>query len=185
MPAIVRERPVTVTGFAFRRHDDTIRHTWRNTPEPCAVWPLVVHIPRLLVTTMLTREDIEGFLDRLGADGASHREIEPGLWIVRPGGAIDFEVVVTHNPPVVLLRVKVMPMPDDTVQLAALCRRLLELNARDLLHGSYGIDGDNIVLTGALELAHLDFDEFLATYESMTLSLTSHLRELAAFREVR
>lgn len=134
---------------------------------------------------MLTREDIEAFLDRLGADGATHREIEPGLWVVRPGGAIDFEIVVTHNPPVVLLRVKVMPLPDDTTVLAALSRRLLELNATDLLHGSYGIDRDDVVLTGALELAHLDFDEFLASYESMTLSLTSHMRELAAFREVR
>ena len=70
-------------------------------------------------------------------------------------------------------------------ELAALSRRLLELNATDLLHGSYGIDREDVVLTAALELAHLDFDEFLASYESMTLSLTSHMRELAAFREVR
>jgi len=134
---------------------------------------------------MVSREDIEDFLDRLSADGATHREVEPGLWIVRPGGAIDFDVVVTHNPPVVLLRVKVMPLPPDPAELAALSRRLLELNATDLLHGSYGIDREDVVLTAALELAHLDYEEFLASYESMTLSLTSHLRELAAFREVR
>ncbi|MBL0170734.1 MAG: hypothetical protein IPP90_08385 [Gemmatimonadaceae bacterium] len=134
---------------------------------------------------MVTREDIEVFLDRLTAEGATHSEIEPGMWIVRPGGAIDFDVVVTHNPPVVLLRVKVMPLPTDAGQLASLSRRLLELNATDLLHGSYGIDREDVVLTAALELAHLDFEEFLASYESMTLSLTSHMRELAAFREVR
>lgn len=134
---------------------------------------------------MVSREDIEDFLDRLSADGATHHEVEPGLWIVRPGGAIDFDVVVTHNPPVVLLRVKVMPLPPDPAELAALSRRLLELNATDLLHGSYGIDREDVVLTAALELAHLDYEEFLASYESMTLSLTSHLRELAAFREVR
>lgn len=134
---------------------------------------------------MVTREDIETFLDRLSADGASHRELEPGLWLVRPGGAIDFDVVVTHNPPVVLLRVKVMPLPSDPAELAALSRRLLELNATDLLHGSYGIDRDDVVLTEAMELEHLDYEEFLASYESITLSLTSHLRELAAFREVR
>jgi hypothetical protein len=133
---------------------------------------------------MVTREDIETFLDRLSADGATHRELEPGLWLVRPGGAIDFDVVVTHNPPVVLLRVKVMPLPTGP-ELAALSRRLLELNATDLLHGSYGIDREDVVLTAALELEHLDYEEFLASYESMTLSLTSHLRELAAFREVR
>jgi len=118
---------------------------------------------------MITREDIEAFLDRLSADGVSHQELEPGLWVVRPS----------------LLRVKVMPLPAEAADQAALNRRLLELNASDLLHGSYGIDQDNVVLTEALELAHLDFEEFLASYESMTLSLTSHLRELAAFREAR
>jgi len=41
-----------------------------------------------------------------------------------------------------------------------------------LVHGSYGIERDSIVLTEALELAHLDFDEFLASYEGMTLALT-------------
>jgi hypothetical protein len=134
---------------------------------------------------MVTREDIEAFLDRLSADGATSQEVEPGLWVVRPGGALEFDVVVTHNPPVVLLRVKVMPLPTDALNAAALNRRLLELNATDLLHGAYGIDGDAVVLTEALELAHLDFEEFLASFESMTLSLTGHLRELAAFREAR
>ena len=38
---------------------------------------------------MVTREDIEAFLDRLAADGATYREIEPGLWAVRPGGQIE------------------------------------------------------------------------------------------------
>jgi hypothetical protein len=134
---------------------------------------------------MVTREDIEAFLDRLSTEGATHQEVEPGLWVVNPGGALDFDVVVTHNPPVVLLRVKVMPVPVDAGEAAALNRRLLELNATDLLHGAYGIDGDAVVLTEALELAHLDFEEFLASFESMTLSLTGHLRELAAFREAR
>lgn len=134
---------------------------------------------------MVTREDIEAFLDRLSADGATHQEVEPGLWVVKPGGALDFDVVVTHNPPVVVLRVKVMALPADATDAAALNRRLLELNATDLLHGAYGIEGDAVVLTEALELAHLDFEEFLASYESLTLSLTTHLRELAAFREAR
>ena len=99
---------------------------------------------------MVTREDIEAFLDRLSADGASHQELEPGLWLVRPSGALEFDVVVTHNPPVVLLRVKVMPLPAEAADQAALNRRLLELNASDLLHGSYGIDQDNVVLTGTV-----------------------------------
>jgi hypothetical protein len=41
------------------------------------------------------------------------------------------------------------------------------------------------VLTEALELEHLDYEEFLAAYESMTLALASHLREFASYREGR
>lgn len=134
---------------------------------------------------MITREDVESFLDRMAAEGVTHEELEQGLWAVRPGGALEFDVVVSYTPPVLLLRVKVMPLPVVPTEIAQLSRRLLELNATDLLHGSYGIDGDAIVLTEALELAHLDYEEFLAAYESMTLSLASHMRELASFREVR
>ena len=91
-------------------------------------------------------------------------------------------VVVHHSPPVVVLRVKVMSLPPKA---DALCRRLLELNATDLLHGSYGIQNGEIVLTEALELAHLDYEEFQASYESITLALAAHLRELATFKEAR
>jgi hypothetical protein len=131
---------------------------------------------------MLTREDIEGFLDRLSAEGVSYEEIEQGLWIVRPGGNLEFDVVVHYSPPVVLLRVKVMNIPADDGRCADLNRRLLELNANDLVHGAYGISQDSIVLTEALELEHLDYEEFLAAYESMTLARASHLRELATYR---
>jgi len=132
---------------------------------------------------MVTKEDIEAFLDRLAAEGANHSEVEPGLWLVRPSGELDFNVVVHYEPPVVVLRVKVMKLPTDTEALATLSRRLLELNATDLVHGSYGIEKDSIVITEALELSHLDFEEFLAAYESITVALASHLRELGSYRE--
>ena len=132
---------------------------------------------------MLTKEDIESFLNRLSADGASYSEVEPGLWIVRPSGELDFSVVVHYSPPNVLLRVKVMTLPTKAEALATLSRRLLELNATDLVHGSYGIEQDSIVMTEALELSHLDYEEFLAAFESITVSLASHLRELGSYRE--
>ncbi|MBL8997795.1 MAG: hypothetical protein JNL44_10815 [Gemmatimonadetes bacterium] len=134
---------------------------------------------------MVTPEQIEGFLGRLAADGASYTEVEPGLWAVHPGGELDLTVVIHHSPPVVVIRVKVMSLPEKKKQADGLCRRLLELNATDLLHGSYGIQGEEVVLTEALELSHLDFEEFLASYESITLALASHLRELATFKEAR
>jgi hypothetical protein len=134
---------------------------------------------------MVTREDIESFLDRLASEGATYREIEPGLWAVRPSGALDVDVIVHYSPPVVVLRVKVMDIPADNGRGASLNRRLLELNASDLVHGSYGISNGSVVLTEGLELEHLDFEEFLSSYESMTLALATHLRELASYREDR
>ncbi|HEX6942055.1 MAG TPA: YbjN domain-containing protein [Gemmatimonadaceae bacterium] len=134
---------------------------------------------------MVTREDIEAFLDRLQTEEATYREIEPGLWAVRPGGALDLDFIVHYNPPVVVLRVKVMDLPATNGKSADLNRRLLELNATDLVHGSYGISNGQYVLTEALELEHLDFEEFQASYESMTLALATHLRELSTFQEDR
>jgi len=134
---------------------------------------------------MVTREEIEGFLDKLAAEGTSYSELQPGLWIVKPNGEFSFDVVVHYSPPVVVLRVKVMELPTDRKHLASLSHRLLELNASELVHGSYGIERDSIVLTEALELAHLDYEEFLASYEGMTLALASHLRELGSFKEAR
>ena len=127
---------------------------------------------------MVTKEDIEGFLDRLGADGAQVKEVEKGLWVVRPGGSLDFDVVVHFSPPVVVMRVKVMELPEDRAALAQLSRRLLEMNASEMLHGSYGIEQSAIVITEALELSHLDYEEFQAVFESISLALASHLREI-------
>ena len=134
---------------------------------------------------MVSHEDIEHFLDRLSADGATHTEVSGGIWNVKPAGELDFGVVVNYSPPDVVLRVKVMELPKDAKSRNALEHRLLEMNATDLLHGSYGIQNDSVILTEALELEHLDFEEFLAAYESITLARASHIRELASFREAR
>ena len=124
-------------------------------------------------------------LATVSATGATYSEVEPGFWIVRPSPESDLSLAVNYSPPVVLLRIDVMTLPDDATQTATLTRRLLELNASDLLHGAYGIQDEHIVLTEALELSALDFEEFLASYESMTLALASHLREIGSYREAR
>ena len=76
-------------------------------------------------------------------------------------------------------------MDRRTTGAADLNRRLLELNATDLVHGSYGISDHSIVLTETLELEHLDYEEFQSSFESLTLALATHLRELASYREDR
>jgi hypothetical protein len=54
------------------------------------------------------------------------------------------------------------------------------MNATDIVHGSYGIEAQEVVLSDALELETLDFAELRSSYESLTLAASSHLPELVA-----
>lgn len=130
---------------------------------------------------MRSREDIEGFLERLDSGTAEVGEVEKGTWLVRTAGGA--EIIVHYAPPVVILRVAVMPLPADEERQARLCRDLLHYNARDMVHGAYGLEGDRVVLVDTLELENLDFNEFEASFDSLTLALATHLGALAPYRE--
>jgi hypothetical protein len=132
-------------------------------------------------TAMMTREDLESYLIRMDLDV---QEVEESMWIVN-SAEDGTAVVVNFTPPVVVLRMKVMdlPQPIDDVRLAPLYRRLLELNAMDIVHGSYGIEEQEIVLSDALELENLDFTELRSSYESISLAASSHMPELAGLVE--
>jgi hypothetical protein len=136
---------------------------------------------------MTSKDDIENYLARLEAEGIHAKEVKPGLWVLT--GAPDHpEVAVQYTPPVLVLRVKVLDLSKKGAKSKKstqeeLYRHLLRLNATDLVHGSYGIDGDAVVLTDALELENLDFNEFQASYDSMMLALAAHLQTLAPYRQ--
>jgi hypothetical protein len=130
---------------------------------------------------MITRDDIQSFLDRLEGGTLAVREVESGTWLAATADGA--EVVVHYAPPVVILRVRVMEPPAAEGRRTELFRQLLEFNASELVHGSYGLEGEHIVLTDTLELENLDFNEFEASFDSMTLALASHLGALAPYRE--
>jgi hypothetical protein len=50
------------------------------------------------------------------------------------------------------------------------------------MHGAYGLEGDKIVLTDALQLENLDFNEFQATIDDITLAVADHYSRLAKYR---
>lgn len=130
---------------------------------------------------MVTKDDLQSFLDRLEGGTADVREVEPGLWVVKVGSGA--EIVVTYAPPVAILRLRVMELPTATDRQGSLFRQLLEFNARELVHGSYGLEGTHVVLTDTLELENLDYSEFEASFDSLSLALSSHLGALAPYRE--
>ncbi|UCF18278.1 MAG: YbjN domain-containing protein [Gemmatimonadota bacterium] len=127
---------------------------------------------------MVTREDVENFLLRLEIP---YQELQEGLWVV--GDVKETApVFVNHDEPLLLMRVEVMDAPADEELRKALFRELLELNATDLVHGAYGLDGDGIVLIDSLQLEDLDFSEFQASLESIMLALRSHFETLSRYR---
>jgi hypothetical protein len=130
---------------------------------------------------MASRDDLESFISRLD-DTVSSEEVETGIWVLTPGDD-NVPIVVSFDPPVVVFRVRVMDLPQAGSNRNELMQKLLEFNAEGLVHGSYGIEGAQIVLTDALQLENLDFNEFQASLDSITLALASHMSALAPFQE--
>lgn len=126
---------------------------------------------------MITRDDVQAWLERLELPVESVTE---DIWLVRTDGA---ELAVHYAQPVLVMRVRVMEVPADPTRAGELFRTLLEFNARDLVHGSYGVEGDHVVLTDTLGLEDLNFSEFEASVDSLTLALASHAGSLAPYGE--
>ena len=119
---------------------------------------------------MVTRDDLESFLIRMDMDW---NEVDEGMFLVQsPSGG----VVVHFSEPVLLLRLKVMDLPNAESDLGDLYRTLLELNATDIVHGAYGIENGELILSDTLELQTLDFEELQASVESLQFAAASHLK---------
>lgn len=123
---------------------------------------------------MVSREDLESFLIRMGL---TFEEVAEGMFAVRSDeeGAA---VVVHHSPPVLLVRLKVMDLPSSGNGLGDLYRTLLELNATDMVHGAYGIEEGELIISDTLELETLDFQELQASFESVQLAASGHLSRI-------
>jgi hypothetical protein len=131
---------------------------------------------------MASRDDVQTYIDRLGEGVETAEEVQDSLWVLSSPGD-GRQIVVNYAPPVVVFRANVMGLPEDNTRQSGLMRKLLELNATDLVHGSYGLEGDQIVLTDALQLEDMNFSEFQASFDSIDFALGSHLSALAAYQE--
>jgi len=123
---------------------------------------------------MVTREDLESFLIRMDLE---YEEVEPGMYLVR-GRNSGLPMVVHLADSLVLIRMKVMDMPAIPDGKIDLYRTLLELNATDVVHGAYGIEEGELIISDTLELETLDFPELQASMESIELAATSHMDQI-------
>lgn len=117
-----------------------------------------------------TREDVETYLYQLNR----RFEDQNGTLLVS-SGAQQSPIAIQIAPPIMVFRVTIGKVPDDDKHKLRLYQRLLEHNATDLMHASYGIEGSTVVLSGALALDNLDINELEATLSDMDLALVRHV----------
>ena len=122
---------------------------------------------------MATRDDIEHYIIQMDYPFES---IESNMWVIHDTA----NIVVTYELPLVLFRMKLMDIPNERRE--AFFKLLLELNANQMIHGAYGIEGENVVLIDTLQSEHLDFNEFQASLEALLLASTQDYQKLNAFR---
>jgi hypothetical protein len=123
---------------------------------------------------MVTRDDLESYLIRMDLE---YEEVDPGMFLVR-GRHSGTPMVVHHADALLLIRMKLMDLPEGKDGRLELYRTLLELNASDVVHGAYGIEEGELIISDTLELETLDFHELRASMESMELAATSHMERI-------
>jgi len=110
----------------------------------------------------------------------TYREIDENMWLIEdPNHGLN-GVVVMYAPPLVVIRVVVMPAPKE--RRLEFFTKLLELNANDILHGAYALENEEIVLVDTLEYDTMDFEDFRASLDAIALALAQHYSILSPFR---
>ena len=120
---------------------------------------------------------IEGYLINLSL---TYAEISENTWMLNdPQSGLE-QVVIAVNEPLVIVRVKVMNVPQTKRE--AFFLKLLQLNGSDLIHGAYAVVENDVILIDTLNYETMDLEDFQATLDAMSLALTEHYSLLSSFR---
>jgi hypothetical protein len=119
-----------------------------------------------------TADDVENYLLQLDR----RFENDGGTFLLSTQGSTPIALRVAG--PIVAIRVAIGEVPKDAADQLKVFRRMLEYNASDLMHVSYGVDANGIVLTAALELENLDLNELEAALSDVDLALARHVPHL-------
>jgi hypothetical protein len=126
---------------------------------------------------MRTSEDVEAYLLKLDRSFSSV-DGQPGTFLVKSSDSMP-PIAIRVDPPLVVLRVYIGETQDDL----PLYKKLLQLNAKALVHASFGLEENRIVLSAALELENLDFNEIEATLDEIDMALTQQVPILAELKK--
>lgn len=92
-------------------------------------------------------------------------------------------VALQLRDPVLVLQLEFGAIPETEAAQLRVFRSLLELNASALVHASYALFGNTIVLGAALELISLDPNELQAVLSDFELALAEHVATLRHLTE--
>jgi hypothetical protein len=126
---------------------------------------------------MISNEKLEGYLLDLSYIYEKQSE---DIYIINGEDRGLENVVIMLEDPIVIIRIKVMDIPAGNK--AELFEELLRLNASDLIHGAYAIEGNSILLVDTLEGETMDIEELQASLDAIGLALAQHYDKLKNFR---
>lgn len=123
-------------------------------------------------------EKIESYLIKLGL---TFEKAGDDTWIINDEEKGLERVIVAMADPLVIVRVKVMEVPEGDNK--DLFEKLLRYNANDLVHGAYAIDNDDIIIVDTLEFMTMDLEEIEASLDAIGLALVQHYPILSQYRK--
>ena len=126
---------------------------------------------------MSLTDKIESYLVKLTL---SFQSPAPRTWVVRDAHKGLENLLIVLAEPLLIMRIHVMEVPAAARE--KLFEELLRLNATDMVHGAYAIDGKNIVIIDTLEAEPMDLEEFEASIDAIGLALAQHYRPLSKYR---
>jgi hypothetical protein len=133
--------------------------------------------PEIQTTTMRSANDVEAYLGKMNRQYSTVDD-QPGTFLVR-GGTNMPPTALRVDPPLVVLRVHVGDVEGNDATNVELYKKLLTLNAKSLVHTSFGLEDSRIVLVSALELENLDYNELQAALDEIDVTLAQQVPGLA------
>jgi len=119
-------------------------------------------------------EDVESYLLKVGLP---FDKIGPDIWNI---SAEHENLVISIAGPVVVFRTKVMDVPETDRE--RFFDTLLRLNTTEMVHGAFGLEDKSVVIINALEIENMDFNEFSAVIDDITLAVSKHYPTLSKWR---
>lgn len=99
-------------------------------------------------------------------------KIGESTWIINDEAAHVRNIVVYLTESLLNFRVKLMEIPDNAEPSAF--RTLLEYNVAEMVHCAYGVEGNNVVITGTLTSENLDSNEVAAMLTAISIAISTH-----------